>query len=597
MASNAEASDIRDLHCQVNHSVHVAYFSMEMALAPSIPTYAGGLGILAGDTMRSAADMGVPLCGITLLHRHGYFRQELDAEGGQGEYPEHWPVEDFLTECTQRVTIRLEGRVVTIRAWEYRVLGTSGDEISVFLLDTDLPENSEQDRHLTDALYAGDERQRFCQEMVLGVGGVRMLRAMGHRDIARFHMNEGHAALLVLELLNEEARRAGREAMNADDVKAVRERCIFTTHTPVPAGHDKFPLNLVQSVLGAQGENFLSMRELFSPEHLGRVLEETQLRFDDESLFDGVTRLNMTYLALNLSHFVNGVAKKHAEVSKLMFAGYQIDAITNGVHAPTWVCPAFAAVFDQFLPAWRQDSFTFRNGMGIPDDAIWNAHMEAKQALFDRIQQDSAVIMNPNVITLGFARRATGYKRASLLLQNPEHLRSLSERFGGIQIIYGGKAHPHDGGGKQIIKEIIAAKDQLGEAVKLVYLQNYNMELAQLVTSGVDVWLNTPLPPMEASGTSGMKAAFNGVPSLSVRDGWWLEGCIEGITGWAIDADQEAANDASELYGVLEDTVLPLYHNNRQGFIEVMRHAIALNGSFFNTQRMLQQYVAKAYFE
>ena len=570
---------------------------MEIALSPSMPTYAGGLGILAGDTMRSAADMALPVCGITLLHRHGYFCQELDSQGSQREQPEHWTIEDHLTECTQRVTLRLEGRVVTVRAWEYRVLGSSGAEVSVYLLDTDLPENAEQDRHLTDSLYAGDERQRLCQEMILGVAGVRMIRALGHRQVGRFHMNEGHAALLGLELLTEEARRAGRESISPEDVEAVRRSCIFTTHTPVPAGHDKFPLSLVQRVLGAQGENFLNLRELFSPEHLGRVLDGEQHHFDDASLFDGVTRLNMTYLALNLSHFVNGVAKKHAEVSKLMFAGHTIDAITNGVHASTWISAPFAALFDRHLPAWRQDSFTFRNGLGLPDEDLWKAHCEAKQNLIEQITATMGVQLSIEKMTLGFARRATGYKRGGLLLQDTERLKRLANEYGGLQIVYGGKAHPQDHGGKQIIRDICEARDRLGDAVKLVYVPNYNMALAQLMVSGVDVWVNTPLPPLEASGTSGMKAALNGVPSLSVRDGWWLEGCVEGITGWAIDADQEAANDASELYEVLENTVLPLYHKNRSGFTDVMRHAIALNGSFFNTQRMLQQYVAKAYFD
>ncbi len=582
----------------MNTPVQVAYFSMEMALFPSMPTYAGGLGILAGDTMRSAADMALPLCGVTLIHRKGYFRQELDDRGNQTEKPETWPVADHLTECAPHVTIRIEGRAVTVRAWEYRVLGCScGDEVSVYLLDTDLPENAEEDRHLTDSLYAGDERQRLSQEMILGLAGVRMLRAMDHRQIRRFHMNEGHAALLVLELLSEEARRAGRSSINDEDVESVRRSCIFTTHTPVPAGHDKFSLSLVQRLLGVQGESFLKRRELFMPEPSDLALEGERRHFGEASLFDEVPRLNMTYLALNLSHFVNGVAKKHAEVSELMFGGYRINAITNGVHGPTWVSPPFAKLFDTYLPAWRQDSFSIRNALGLPGDALWKAHTEAKQRLFRWIAEETGVDLAPDRITLGFARRATGYKRGDLLLQDPDRLNQLARRYGGLQMIYSGKAHPRDESGKQIIRDIHAARDHLGESVTLVYLPNYDMNLAQRLVSGVDVWLNTPLPPLEASGTSGMKAAFNGVPSLSVRDGWWLEGCIEGITGWAIDGDQESANDATELYDALENTVLPLYHRNRTGFIDVMRHAIALNGSFFNTQRMLQQYVAMAYFD
>ncbi|GEM_PF-1323272 len=312
----------------------VAYFSMEMALRPEMPTYSGGLGVLAGDTIRAAADLKVPMVAVTLLHRKGYFSQRLDASGWQWEEASAWVVEDFLTDLPTRASVSIEGRTVHLRAWKYEVKASDGFIVPVYLLDTDLPENSEWDQTLTHYLYGGDQHYRLCQEIVLGVGGVRMLRALGHETIARFHLNEGHAALLTLALLDEQASRAGRSTFTHADLDKVRELCVFTTHTPVPAGHDKFPIDLVMRVLGRA--ELAAMKEVFCCENA----------------------LNMTYLALNLSHYVNGVAQKHGEVSRLMFAEYQIDAITNGVHAGTWTAPAIQALLDRHIPGWREDNFS-----------------------------------------------------------------------------------------------------------------------------------------------------------------------------------------------------------------------------------------------
>jgi starch phosphorylase len=428
-------------------------------------------------------------------------------------------------------------------------------------------------------LYGGDQHYRLCQEAILGIGGIRMLRALGYENIERFHMNEGHSSLLSLELLDEEARKAGRAAINHDDVEAVRGKCVFTTHTPVPAGHDQFPLDLVTRVLGR--------REIY----------------DMKDVFCCEGRLNMTYLALNLSHYVNGVAKKHGEISRLMFAGYKIDAITNGVHAATWTSPSFQELYDKYIPGWRQDNFSFRYALGISKQEIWKAHVEEKRRLVQHVNHETNVGMDPDALTIGFARRAATYKRADLLFQDIERLKSIASKTGTLQVIYSGKAHPQDGGGKELIKHIFQDKELLKNDIKIVYLENYDLELGKMMTSGVDVWLNTPQPPMEASGTSGMKAALNGIPSLSILDGWWIEGCIEGITGWSIgrntkrtEEGHERSEDAASLYEKLEGTILPLFYHDRDRFIEIMLHCIALNGSFFNTQRMLQQYVVNAYF-
>jgi starch phosphorylase len=415
--------------------------------------------------------------------------------------------------------------------------------------------------------------------VILGVGGVRMLRALGHRNIERFHMNEGHSSLLGLELLDDEVQRAGRRSIGRADIEAVREKCVFTTHTPVAAGHDQFPIELVNRVLGRQEVE--EMKDVFC---CGDVL-------------------NMTYLALNLSGYVNGVAKKHGEISRLMFGGYNIDAITNGVHAGTWTSLPFRRLFDNYIPGWEQDSFSLRYALSIPREEIWRAHSEAKKALLQFVNRQTNAGLDVDLLTLGFARRAAAYKRADLLFSDLGRLKEIASKAGALQVIYAGKAHPQDQTGKELIKRIFQAIQSLRPAVKVVYLENYDLELGKMLTAGVDLWLNTPQPPLEASGTSGMKAAVNGVPSLSVFDGWWIEGCIEGVTGWSIgpknrETDEVAnhSKDAVSLYDKLEQTILPLFCDDRNGFIDVMRHAIALNGSFFNTHRMLLQYVLKAYF-
>lgn len=558
----------------------VAYFSMEVALEPRMPTYCGGLGFLAGDLLRAAADRSVPLVGVSLLHRKGYFRQHLDQSGNQTEEPVEWSPEKFAVGLAPRVQVNIEERAVHVRAWQYDVRGGRGGVVPVYLLDTNLPENTEWDRHITDRLYGGDHWYRLCQEIVLGIGGVRILRALGHMSLRRFHMNEGHASLLAMELLDEQAADAGREKFNHDDIEAVRRKCVFTTHTPVPAGHDKFPIEMVTTALGRT--------------------EVSEMR----DIFCCGGELNMTYLALNLSHYINGVAKKHTEVSQRMFAGYKIEDITNGVHVPTWTSPPFQRLYDRYIAGWRDDNFNLRSALSLPTEEIWDAHAQAKATLLERVNRESGAGMEANVLTLGFARRIADYKRADLLFHDLERLKSLARMERGVQIVIAGKAHPGDSAGVETIRAIFRAIATLKGKVRVAYLTNYDWELGQLMTAGVDVWLNTPLPPKEASGTSGMKAAMNGVPSLSILDGWWIEGCIEGITGWSIggthrlqDPADTTALDAASLYQKLETVVIPLYYGEHDCFLDIMHHSIALNGAFFNSQRMLLQYVLNAYFE
>jgi len=555
----------------------IAYFSMEIGLDPDIPTYSGGLGVLAGDTVRSAADLKVPLVAVTLLYRKGYFYQKLDPQGRQSEEPVDWFVDDLLKEMPQRVSVNIEGRTVQLRAWKYAVTGVTGYEIPVYFLDADLPENAEQDRRLTDHLYGGDECYRLCQEVILGIGGVRMLRAMGYESIERFHMNEGHASLLTLELLDEQLAKTGRQQVTQHEIDAVRRICVFTTHTPVAAGHDQFPLDLARRVLGH--DELLGLEGIFSWDHT----------------------LNMTYLALNLSDYINGVAKSHGEVSRHMFSTYVIDSITNGVHAATWTSPGFQVLFDRYIPGWRDDNFSLRYALSIPRSDVWEAHMLAKQRLIHYISRELNVGLDADTFTIGYARRMTTYKRPDLIFTDIERLRKIHASYP-IQIVYGGKAHPKDQAGKDLVARVFQAIRTLKNSIRVVFLPNYDMELGKLITAGVDLWLNNPQPPLEASGTSGMKAALNGVPSLSILDGWWIEGCIEGVTGWSIGPNHKPtdstnrAMDAEYLYDKLEKTILPMFYKDRDHYLNVMLHAIALNGSFFNTQRMMQQYVLKAYF-
>jgi starch phosphorylase len=554
-------------------SGQVAYFSMEIAIHPDMPTYSGGLGMLAGDTLRSAADLGVPLIAFSLIHRKGYFRQHLDNAGIQSEDVQPWNPADFCTEEAARVTVSIEDRVVTVRAWRYDLVGRYGHIVPIFLLDTDLDGNSGWDRGLTDHLYGGDTNYRLQQEIVLGMGGVRMAHALGYR-INVYHMNEGHAALLTLALLERQLGGGPLGEATEADIEQVRKKCVFTTHTPVPAGHDRFSTEQTIRILGS----------------------DRTVRLEKQGCFrDGM--LNMTLLALRFSRYANGVAMQHGKVSRAMFPEFSIDSITNGVHAPTWVCDSVQQMLDEYLPAWRRDNLYLRNAIDLPAQEMLSAHGRAKEDLLAEVATRTGLVLNPNVLTLGFARRVATYKRATLLFTDPERLVEIAAKAGGLQILYAGKAHPQDEPGKALIHKVIEDAARLSNGVlRIVYLENYDWKLGAQLTAGVDVWINTPKRPYEASGTSGMKAALNGVPSLSILDGWWIEGCIEGETGWAIEDGDSDAEEATSLYKKLETAVVPLYMDVPEKWARIMSHTIAYNGSFFNTNRMVKQYTRNSYY-
>lgn len=552
----------------------IAYFSMEVAVQSAMPIYSGGLGVLAGDMLKSCADLRLPLVAVSLLYRKGYFDQSLDAAGAQEEAPVQWEVERFVQPLAPVIELEIERRTVKVRAWQYDVAGQAGHSVPLILLDTDMEGNAPADRALVHHLYGGDQKYRLAQEVLLGIGGVKMLRALGYGGLQKYHMNEGHASLLVLELLGE-----GNWAVESPDFASVRNRCVFTTHTPVPAGHDHFDYDLLQQVL---------------PPRMPKALLQ---------MLGGREELNMTRLGFNLSRYVNGVAKRHGEVSREMFPGYPIHHITNGVHSATWTCDSFRRLFDKYLPGWSNDPSMLRHAVGIPREAIWAAHVEAKARLLALVRERSGVALDAEALTIVFARRATAYKRADLVFTDVARLRQIAKKHGRLQFVFAGKAHPKDLDGKKLIKRVVGVGKQMAGEVSVVYLQNYDMDLAKVLVSGADVWLNTPQRPLEASGTSGMKAAHNGVPSFSTLDGWWLEGCLEGLTGWAIgsreagqgDAAKVNKQDAEDLYRKLETALVPTFYERREHWIDVMRYAVALNASYFNTHRMVQEYATNAY--
>jgi len=551
----------------------VAYFSMEIAINRGMPTYSGGLGMLAGDTLRSAADLGVPLVAFSLVHRKGYFQQHLSRTGDQTEEVQPWNPSDFCTEEAPRIRVSVEGRDVTVRAWRYDLQGRYGHIVPIYLLDTDLDGNSGWDRGLTDHLYGGDTNYRLQQEIVLGLGGARMANALGLK-VNVYHMNEGHAALLTLALLESEMGGGPLNSPTETDILQVRDRCVFTTHTPVPAGHDRFSTEQAIRILG--GERTARLEKL-------GVFE------------DGL--LNMTLLALRFSRYANGVAMQHGKVSRAMFPQYQIDSITNGVHAPTWISEPMQQMLDTQIPSWRRDNLTLRTAIELPEQEMLKAHRRAKEGLLTEVATRTGLVLNPNVLTLGFARRAATYKRANLMFADPERLLKLAVQAGGLQILYAGKAHPADEPGKALIHDVIETASQLSnDMLRIVYLENYAWDLGALLTAGVDVWVNTPRRPYEASGTSGMKAALNGVPSLSILDGWWIEGCIEGVTGWAIEDGANDQEEAVNLYNKLENAVVPLYRSEPEKWARIMRTTLAFNGSYFNTNRMVKQYTRNSYY-
>lgn len=549
---------------------------MEVGISHTIPTYSGGLGILAGDTLKSFADANIPVVGITLLNEKGYFRQNIGDDGWQQEEEVHWNPNERLNPLPNVVTVHIQGRPVRIRAWKHLIYGNKGNTLPIYFLDTNIEGNNDEDRKLTSYLYGGDRTYRLCQEIVLGIGGTRMLESLGYHDIRKYHMNEGHAALLTVELYKNAC---------GHDLDAVRRKCVFTTHTPVAAGHDRFDEDLFADIIGGKGYIPTEVYEHITAEG----------------------KINMTLLGLHMSNHVNGVAKKHGKVTEAMFPGHHIDSITNGIHPVTWASEEMKTVLDRHIPEWRTDPYSLRNALSIHGEEIYQAHETSKKKLVQYVRDETGVAFDHRRFTIGFARRFTAYKRPDMLLYYINKLKAVADAVGDIQVVFAGKAHKQDTQGKELIKHVWNVARQVNAEngrLKIVFLKRYDMLLSKMMVSGCDVWLNNPQRPYEASGTSGMKAALNGTPHISTLDGWWLEGHIEGVTGWEIgpapgqegfDNDYSPDDEAADLYKKLQESIIPTYYGNKQEWTKIMKHCIAINGSFFNTYRMVQQYVATSY--
>jgi starch phosphorylase len=542
----------------------VAYFSAEIGLQSDLPTYSGGLGVLAGDHLKAAADAGMSIVGVTLLYRQGYFQQHLDVDGVQSEtYPEFDPTR-ILEDTGTEIQLPLDGTTIHLRVWKKQIEGVNGHKVDIIFLGTSHPQNSDEHKKLSWKLYGGDDSTRIRQEYILGVGGVRALQALGCWPLAGLHLNEGHCTFALLEMLQQ-----------GWDRNKLAGKCLFTTHTPVAAGHDRFEWDEARLVLG-------------------------DLLPGDAQNLAGADNLSMSHMAVSLCGRVNGVSKINANVAGEMFPGTRIEAITNGIHHLTWTCPSMAALYDRRIPGWRENPTKLTNASRISDKELWSAHSEARASLKELVRSSTGVELNPDLLTIGFARRFAPYKRANLIFRNIDRLVSICE--GKVQFVFAGKAHPNDDIGKDLIKSIFAAGKSLGDKVTVAFLPNYSMSSGLAMTGGVDIWLNNPVRPLEASGTSGMKAAMNGVPNFSILDGWWPEACLHGVNGWAfgdINEERDDGKDANALYHTLEKEILPAWSGSgagcsdsgcgSPGWMDIMRAAIATSVSF-TAARMVKEY-------
>ena len=539
----------------------VGYFTAEIGLWSELHTYSGGLGVLAGDHVKSAADAGTPLVGVTLLYHQGYARQHIDANGVQTEsFPEFDPNE-HVSKTKIVLKLHLDGQPLSAYVWKADIVGQSGHIVPVYFIDTRHPANSSGHQELSSRLYGGDDELRIRQEYVLGVGGVQLFDSLDS-ELHGLHLNEGHCTFAMLELLN---RGWSREEL--------AQRSLFTTHTPVPAGHDRFEWPLVREVVG---------------ELLPVDAKELVIAAGDS---ENGRRCSMSHLAVALSTSVNAVSKLNADVAMTMFDEQIIQPITNGVHHITWTSPVMASLFDGYLPGWRVQPETISEAETLPTDALLEAREQARQHLREFVLSKTGVELSSERLTIGFARRFATYKRANLVFWDLKRLRNIGA--GKIQFVFSGKAHPRDKGGKQLIRDIYDSAEQIAEEIPVAFIENYDMETGLLMTSGVDIWLNNPIRPMEASGTSGMKAAMNGVPNCSILDGWWPEACIHGVNGWAIGNAENVRDDerdANNIYQVLEQDVLPLWEGSKDAWAEMLKASIAASAEFTG-HRMIQDYL------
>jgi starch phosphorylase len=534
----------------------IAYLSMEIAIENNIKTYAGGLGILAGDILKSAAEKKFPMIGVTLLSRQGYFKQKINSSGDQIELIDRDYDFSLLKKLDLEVTVNIGAEEVRVGVWQYIISGSKNFEIPVYFLDTNIRGNKTVHKNLTAKLYGGDTEFRLRQEIILGRGGVKIIQALGYSHIKKYHLNEGHASFVPIELFSEASAMS-----DSDKINKVKKQCVFTTHTPIKTIYDEFSL---QMLLKNQPD---------FPANLPDLIKDQ--------------KINTLELGIYFSAFINGVSKMHRELLNNIFPDKDIKAVTNGVNSVFWTTEGFKNIYDKYLPGWREDNPLLRRADKIPSADIWSAHQKNKKQLLAYLKKNKKINWQENIFTIGFARRFTNYKQPLLLFIDLERLIEILEAGGGAQIILAGKAHLRDTSGQEAIKKIYQIKKNYPK-LNVVFLENYNLDLARLIIAGVDLWLNTPLPPQEACGTSGMKAAHNGVPQLSTLDGWWPEGYKKDKTGWAFSG-------ADELYEVLKKEIMPLYYQSPVKWQEIMKNVISFNASWFNTGRVLDQYIQEVY--
>lgn len=539
----------------------IGYFTAEIGLWSELHTYSGGLGVLAGDHVKSAADAEIPLVGVTLLYREGYSRQHLDSDGIQSEsYPVLDPNE-FLEKTDITIQLPLDNQTIYARVWCANIVGQTGHTVPVYFLDTTHENNSQHHQEIGQRLYGGDDDTRIRQEYLLGVGGIQLFDHL-QIELKGIHLNEGHCTFAMLELLS---RGWSREEL--------AQNSLFTTHTPVPAGHDRFDWSLVKEIMG---------RKL--PDDAEKLVRNAG---DSE----GGKRCSMSHLAVALSTSVNAVSVLNAEVAGTMFSEKMILPITNGVHHPTWTSNTMAQLFDQHIPGWKANPTQLKDARSIPNEALKQARSENRKLLHDLVKEETGVEFEEHRLTIGFARRFATYKRANLVFHDLEKLREIGS--GKIQFVFSGKAHPKDEGGKKLIRDIFASAKTVEEEIPVAFLENYDMATGLAMTSGVDIWLNNPIRPLEASGTSGMKAAMNGVPNCSILDGWWPEACKHGVNGWAIGNAEDERNDprdAANIYSTLENDVLPSWERKDETWANLMRESIASSAGFTG-MRMIEDYL------
>jgi glycogen phosphorylase len=544
----------------------VADFVMEIGLDSGLYTYSGGLGTLAGDMAFSFADLGIPSVFVTILYKKGYVSQKLDKTYGQADSESPFDPGRFLTPLENRVEVQIRGMRRTVGAWEYRARGKI--DVPIIFLDTDLPDNDAETRGITASLYGGNQWTRLMQEMVLGVGGYRMLRSLGY-PVDVYHINESHSALVTLELLRDHRT-----------VEEVRKRCVFTAHTSVQAAREAFPLwMLKQAYENDEGINL-------DAEARGETVD-----------FSG--------LAMKYSAVTNAVSLKHRFVCRALLNS-DVEYVTNGVYHRRWIHPQMRRLYDRYLPGWEETPALLGGALGIPTEEFRAAHHAAKSEMLQSVKDLTGEGFLADRLTIGAARRATSYKRNGLILSDLERLVELAEKRGPIQVVLAGRAHPKDEVGKVIIRDILERIESLKKTTNLVnacFLENYDIDMAKALVGGCDLWLNTPRNHLEASGTSGMKAAMNGLLNLSVYDGWWVEGGFEGVNGWGIGKkelwtdfrEESGFDEALELYGKLSDVVVPLYYGEKERWWRMAQTSVALAGPHFNSYRMAEEYFARVY--